>query len=262
MLPNQDQDSALPSDVAIVYAWDKESRKLAEALRSVDHYGVTLKSVTGTPPDSLHLGAQRLVACVLFVSEEACADPSFATTVSQCCDSRLLRADFRLFAWLAGELTVDELRKRAESCSPYEELLESVHFPHHRSTLTVEAVADALDQYLSELPEYRQQTIATSEMKRLTIGIRWGADVLMGSAVLAVLAGWICAAAQIRGAMFHWAMFGLGQLSFYLILALASLGSPAGLGPVGWAIRLGFPLATVPFLFLRSDLMWPTAHGF
>src|ERR1035441_2869500 len=251
MLP--DQYATRPRDVVLVYAWDAESRRLAEALCSGDHFGVALQSVAGTPPDSLNFGTQRIVGCVLFVSEEATTCESFAAVVSQCCDSRLLRSDFRLFAWLAGDLTADGLRKRAESYAPYKHLLESVHFPRHRAALTAGTVADVVDQYLSELTEYRQQAKAASEMKKLTTAILCFAGILVFEGVLAILAGWFCAVTGVRGPIIPWAMFGLGQLSYYVLLSMGSIGSTAEGGSSGWVIRICLAASSVPFLFIGSE---------
>jgi hypothetical protein len=115
-------------DVVFVYAWDPESRRTAETLCSGDHFDVTVRIVDGTPPDSSEVGVQRLVACVLFVSPVALSDPSFAAVVSQCSGSRLFHSDFRLFAWLTGGLTFDELRDKANQGppgNPCSQLLES-----------------------------------------------------------------------------------------------------------------------------------------
>src|ERR1035438_4471464 len=82
-----------PHDVVFVYAWDPESRQTADTLCSGDHFDVTVRVVEDTPPDSTEFGAQRLVACVLFVSPVALAEASFGAVISQCSGSRLLHSD-------------------------------------------------------------------------------------------------------------------------------------------------------------------------
>src|SRR5678815_1261826 len=51
----------------------------------------------------------------------------------------------------------------------------------------------------------------------------------------------------------HWALFGLGQLSFYLILSLTSMGSNAPVGSSRWLSGLCAAGMATPFLILRSD---------
>jgi len=101
-------------------------------------------------------------------ASKALADKSFSPVVSQCSDFRLLRCDFRLFVWLTGGLTPINLRELANTYEACSLLLESVHLPRNQTAVTAGAVADLLDQYFSELAEYR------SELAARSIG-KWGA---------------------------------------------------------------------------------------
>ena len=249
-------------DVVFVYAWDPESRRTAETLCSGDHFDVTVRVVDGTPPDSSEVGAQRLVACVLFVSPVALPDPSFAAVVSQCSGSRLLHSDFRLFAWLTGGLTFDELRDEANQGPPGNpclQLLESVHLQRSAAAVTANGVADLLDQYLSALTDLRSWEVAKS-IKQTMAGVALGGvglSILNGA--LAAAAAWWYGPELVGGPTMYWVLFGMGQVTFYAALSLISIRSPKRMGWLDSGIRLCL-IASAASLFRVIPLDTTAAH--
>ena len=243
---SRNKDSMSPGDVTLVYTWDDPaSRQVAETLCLRPRFGVTMESVARMPPDSLDLGTKRVVACVLFVSPKALSDESFSTVVSQSTGSRLLRPDFRLFVWLMGGLTPDALRELAKTNEACSLLLESVHLPRRQTEVTAATAGDLLDQYLSELGEYRDEVAARSLENRMAVTILWCTGLLMLNGLLGTLAASLWGPGIVEDPVSEWALFGSGQFAFYVILSLTSLRSPSMMGWAGTAIRVGFTAIAV-----------------
>lgn len=216
----------------LVFAWDTESRGIADKLCALE---TSFPAIVHTVEEVkvheslLDVVGGDVLACVLFVTRAAIGRPSFDEVVKACTGEITLRPDFRLFVHLVGGLTFDDLMKIKNEWpnpdNPVEALIDSVHIPSYLDKNPYETSVRLLQNYLSELPQFRNRVTFEAWKNQLNAPIKWFFYVLILQMIVSTGILALFGTKLINSDLFPWLLFGLGQLLFLSTLALFSLST-------------------------------------
>ncbi len=233
--------------VLCILSWAGQSRA-ASAYLAASRAGTLLTRIVAvddaSQPDTIDylLDHDEICGCVLVVSDLALKQPSFSEVVRACMLLMSRRADFRLFVHLHG-LSYSELHSHATTA--VQDLMDTVHFPPIPDRL--DELERAIHAYLLNLPQIRDR-MRFLRLKAAGCGLLRLFDLAQAGLMfwgIAYLAIHYQDGEALRSAWLPWILAGLGEMLFYSVLCLLSLGTPVG---AGGSLRWGVILASPWFL--------------